>query len=62
MNRYIPKQPSQASQPSPGKSFDGVQGGFSKTCTAGKTTAVVEGGALTARENVRPVGADFPQR
>ena len=33
-----------------------------ETCPAGKTTAVVEGRALTARENVRPVGADFPQR
>ena len=35
---------------------------FSKVCSAGKTTAVVEGGALIARENVRPVDADFPQR
>ena len=42
-----------------GRSTDRPAG---ETCTAGKTTAVVEGRALTARENVRPVGADFPQR
>ena len=44
------------------KVLTGCRETFSKVCTAGKTTAVVEGGALTARENVRPVGADFPQR
>lgn len=57
---YITKQPSQASQPSQGKSFNGVQGGFfKKTCPAGKTTAVVEGGALTARDILRPLGANI---
>ena len=32
---------------------------FSKTCPAGKTTAVVEGGAFTARDILRPVGANI---
>ena len=41
------------------QSFSGVQGGFPKTCPAGKTTAVVEGTALTARDIVRRVGANI---
>ena len=41
------------------KVLTGCRETFSKGFTAGKTTAVVEGGALTARENVRPAGAYF---
>ena len=60
MNCYIPKQPSQASQPSPvWEVLTGCRETFTKVCTAGKTTAVVEGGALTARDILRPPGANI---
>ena len=60
MNCYIPKQPSQASHLSPvRKVLAGYREFFSKTCPAGKMTAVIEGGALTARDILRPVGANI---
>lgn len=41
------------------ESFNGVQGDFYKVCPAGKMTAVIEGGALTARDILRPPGANI---
>ena len=42
--------------------FSGVQGGFFEKPALPGAFRRTQGGALTARENVRPVGADFPQR
>ena len=41
------------------KVLAGCRETFTKVCTAGKTTAVVEGGALTARDILRPPGANI---
>ena len=60
MNCYLPKQPSQASHLSPvWKVLTGCREAFSKTCPVVKMTAVIEGGALTARDILRPPGANI---